>query len=407
MKQTQQNQSPKSLMDQLFEDPLLFWPFLFIGIVVAVYFLKPEWFFAPWLIYSQINAYLYIPFANGESLARLNEFLEWSGNVDPRSITGVQYEYVNDLVGSPLRFFYPVVILLAGYFAWKRVKKYKFKPIGLEELIARESSVWPALKYWVKHNPLKEDHTKGNFRYRVKPWDWAEDNNVLVGHKEVVTHDESGQELIYSRGIDKGKVQAAMTHHLGRRIYNRKDILSESLAYKCVLVMALNRLCDKKTNNDFFHRLLRRLGGIQGEASLDDAINSFFAMPDKKIKKERSSFDKTINSLLISHLSNEKVAFFLKGKHAFTNTLLIRAIVEARVYGIMPSTWFPYLRGEDPLLNLIVNDVGRKKFSVECIGAFSHYEAERIADKMLDEPWLESVDLESPLRDSGVLKDTK
>ncbi|MBK8176953.1 MAG: hypothetical protein IPK66_17330 [Rhodospirillales bacterium] len=77
-------------------------------------------------------------------------------------------------------------------------------------------------------------------------------------------------------------------------------------------------------------------------------------------------------------LRAEALAPLLAG-HAYTATVLLRLLAEAREGGVLPPALFTWLKGVDRPLWYALNSLGRRMPFVEAAGAIAHYRAERAA----------------------------
>jgi len=77
--------------------------------------------------------------------------------------------------------------------------------------------------------------------------------------------------------------------------------------------------------------------------------------------------------------------------HAYTQTVLLRLLADARSGGVLPTALFSWLKGVDRPLWYTLSSLGRRVHFVEALGAISHYEAERRAGVALYPPVLEAA----------------
>ncbi len=103
-------------------------------------------------------------------------------------------------------------------------------------------------------------------------------------------------------------------------------------------------------------------------------------------------------------LQSEALAPVLAG-HAYTATVLLRLLAEAREGGVLPPALFTWLKGVDRPLWYALNSLGRRMPFVEAAGALAHYRAERVAgfampapriDAAMDGLWREVLTLAPP-----------
>ena len=81
----------------------------------------------------------------------------------------------------------------------------------------------------------------------------------------------------------------------------------------------------------------------------------------------------------------------LLARHAYTQTVLLALLAEARGGGVLPAALFSWLKGVDRPLWYALNSLGRRLPFAEALGAISHYGAERQAGAALPAPALEAA----------------
>ncbi len=81
----------------------------------------------------------------------------------------------------------------------------------------------------------------------------------------------------------------------------------------------------------------------------------------------------------------------LVARHAYTQTVLLRLLAEARQGGVLPPALFAWLKGVDRPLWYALSSLGRRVPFAEALGAMAHYQAERAADAALPQPCVEAA----------------
>ncbi|HRY15614.1 MAG TPA: hypothetical protein P5330_07050, partial [Candidatus Competibacteraceae bacterium] len=76
----------------------------------------------------------------------------------------------------------------------------------------------------------------------------------------------------------------------------------------------------------------------------------------------------------------------LVAQHAYTATVLLRLLAEARRGGVLPPALFSWLKGVDRPLWYALTSLGRRVPFVEALGAMAHYQAERTVGAALYAP---------------------
>lgn len=106
------------------------------------------------------------------------------------------------------------------------------------------------------------------------------------------------------------------------------------------------------------------------------------------------------DALLKKYESDARVQEVL-GRHAYVNTMLAGMLLAARKSGVLQSSMFLWLRPVNRTLWYTLNNLGRRVAFCEVAGIHAHYLAETIANRALEQPYVEkAVDaLEKSLRE--------
>jgi hypothetical protein len=81
----------------------------------------------------------------------------------------------------------------------------------------------------------------------------------------------------------------------------------------------------------------------------------------------------------------------LVARHAYSHTVLLRLLAEARLGGVLPPALFNWLKGVDRPLWYTLSALGRRVPFVEALGAVAHYQAELEAGVALYPPAVEAA----------------
>lgn len=107
---------------------------------------------------------------------------------------------------------------------------------------------------------------------------------------------------------------------------------------------------------------------------------------DKKLP-ETMRLDKLRET--IREYINHPVSLRLQEKHAYTRTFIIAVIEQARKLGVMAPCQIRWLKFYNREIWALLQNIGRPSFYCENMGAISHYEAEIILGKRIDQPHLD------------------
>lgn len=97
-----------------------------------------------------------------------------------------------------------------------------------------------------------------------------------------------------------------------------------------------------------------------------------------------------VEALLTAHGQSEVVKQVL-ARHGHVRTVLIAMLAAARKNGILPSSWFRWLKTVDRITWYALNDLGTENASVEAGGVRAHYNAERLIRGELTAPEVEAA----------------
>jgi intracellular multiplication protein IcmP len=144
-------------------------------------------------------------------------------------------------------------------------------------------------------------------------------------------------------------------------------------------------------------------------------ISSFTAPSDAETQRLKNHAFALLRSLALSAANHKagdylptaatyqeilrETALFLKAApiqaviagHAYSHTVLLRLLAEARSGGVLPSASFNWLKGVDRPLWYALSSLGRRAPFVEALGAIAHYQAELRAGVALYPPAMEAA----------------
>ncbi len=229
------------------------------------------------------------------------------------------------------------------------------KRMSIEDLIERQSKVFPVVAPFAKFNPAKQaPRPPGSpvpaelppFAEALGPEEWLAYNNVQVPDGE----------------IDQDSATKALRAQLGQPWRGAKKLAP----YKQVLLAAFCLKASRKRveSDDMLGRLARCWSGKEG----------LKLGKDGKLLREAQKVlnDKNIAGGTLAQAN----------RHAYEATALLRAMQYAREEGgVMAPAMFVWLRAYDRTLWYPLNNLGRQSFHMEALGAMSHFKAEKLTQR--------------------------
>jgi len=342
------------------------WLWAVVGILVALvalYFFAPAAFYGPWLALKSLQLELIriFPVTDAEQ-STLQQTRDWLASVPADNVTFKDISIVSSYVGEAMKIPAIALLCILGFVIAYRPafrKRHSF-----ESLIKQESQVWPHLRLMLKQHPEKEsDPEKGPWAMRAKPADWS-----------------ASQHIITEGVFDDARAASAFSNQLGET-FNGVEILAAEQRHLFAVFAS------------------RISGDAQGCQQLLDELNLFYAgeQSDKKI-------DRLVNAAIEQYASHTDVQAILN-RHAYTVTVLVAMYEAAKAIGILPSSFFLWLKLQNRTLWYTMNDVGRHVASTEAAGPRAHYLAEKAAGQPLSEPAIHYAvtALRESLADEGLM----
>jgi len=273
--------------------------------------------------------------------------------------------YFNALAMQPLRI--PLVILFGLGAVWCMFKgpntQYR-KKLGLEGLIERQAKIFPVTAPFIDFDPTAQPPRPPGapvpvelplFAEALGPEEWLAYHSIPVPDGK----------------IDETAAAKAFRMQLGRR-WKGVNALAP---YKQVLMAAFClKAARKRTEAD---HLLGRLARCWSAKGLN--LNR-----DKKLMKDTRAV-----------LRNKDIAAKTLAKvnrHAFETTAILRALTVAREEGgVLAPAQFVWLRGHDRGLWYPLNNMGRRSYHMEALGAVAHYKSEKMTQRPIPVPKVEDA----------------
>jgi len=320
-----------------------------MAIIGAIYYFAPGYFYAPWVVLKslQLDIIAFFPVTEAERAA-LTQTQYWLDNTSRENMQMNDVAIISKLVGETMKI--PAIALLAVLGFLIAYRPSFNKRHSMESLIQQESRIWPALRLMLKHRPDKEpDHQKGPWAMRQKPIDWVNQHSLI----------NNGQ-------LDEALSTTLFSQQLGSAF---TGLESFSTIEKQLLAIFASRIAGEPT-------LCQQLM---------DNLNLFYS-DELKANELNKQVDDYINRF--AQHANVQAVF---KQHAFTSTVLTGLFVAVKAIGILPSSFFLWLKPQHRTLWYTMNDVGRYVASAEAAGPRAHYQAEKIAGCAITEPAMDTA----------------
>lgn len=119
---------------------------------------------------------------------------------------------------------------------------------------------------------------------------------------------------------------------------------------------------------------------------LDDLAVSYL---DARKRKNVNLITSKLAQKALLDYGNGDVVKRIASRHAYTRTILMSMLTAARENGVMPASWFRWLKTVDRVTWYALNDLGLDVASVEAAGTRAHWQAESLAKTPLVNPMIE------------------
>lgn len=280
------------------------------------------------------------------------------------SLTGTSMGMIEEKATSYLR--WPLAVIFGSmaiyvtYFSPR--SKFRTKH-NLESFIKFQAKMWPVINPIVNFNPIKSSaRTPGDtipdklplFAEALSPEEWTSFHRIPVTNGTV----------------DREVTRRALILQLGPRW---TTIQEQPAYYQALFAAFALKGSQKREESDEF----------LGKVSLCwDAKSGFHMTPGvasevKRILGDQKLIEKTVQQADL---------------HAYRTTAMLGALRFARsMGGVLAPAQFLWVRGQDRNLWYALNNLGRRSFHAEGMGAMAHYMAELAAKKPLPIPRVDTA----------------
>ncbi|MBI3441219.1 MAG: hypothetical protein HY052_05385 [Proteobacteria bacterium] len=299
---------------------------------------------------------------NGRQAVR--SWIRWLSRADVDSIGFREIRAMTYIAVLPLRVLFAglICIMMLWVIFLGPGTRYRRK-MGLEELIKEQALSFPTIAPFVKFNPRNESYrVLGQpvpsklplFAEALSPEEWISFHEIKVQGNQ----------------IDMNQAWQALALQLGNRWQGpfKLPIHARGLYAAC----ALRHVRKRRESEELLNQM-----------SLAWSADKGLQLPYK------------VRTYINNIVKDPNVGGTLRkyaDQHAFDTTALLRCLARAREEGgVLAPASFLWLRGVDRALWYPLNNLGRKSYHAEAVGALVHYTNELIAGQKIPTPRFEDV----------------
>ena len=260
------------------------------------------------------------------------------------------YSRISDLAEN-LKFYIAVpLIIIFGIFSYSVINKNpseKFsRVLSRKKLLKSEVTLWPWVYPILNLDLAKEPIDKGKWAMNKKPLDFCKKYNLLIENNN----------------LDGDRAEKLFSSQLGALWDGHENLPNYA---KALFACFIAQICNDKDGS--------RDGLKQLALTMDSTPN--YEWVDGLIKKH-------INYKLVKEATS---------KNAYTINVLCSVLEAARLTGVLPPSYFIWLRPIDPVLWSALNCVGRRTPFCEIAGIFGHNLAEKQAGHPMEKPYVQNA----------------
>lgn len=251
--------------------------------------------------------------------------------------------------------------LIVGYYSYRINKNIPAhglrKKYTRVDLLNAQAKLWPWVVPILGTDLIKLPVLTGMWSMAKRPVDFCRQYRLLNG-----------------KSLDKNRAEKLFSTQLGKLWEGPKKLPPYSRAlFACIIA----HLCKDKVAASNGLEILAR-GMALAKVS--------FLGPKTKDEIDYSYFD----ALIKKHYEDERVQQIIV-RYAYNNTVMMALLKEARNNGILPSSFFIWMRPRNRALWYCLNSVGRFAVVTEAAGVYSHFLAEEIAGHRIEQPYVKEA----------------
>lgn len=294
-------------------------------------------------------------------------------------------------------FFLAITIALCLWMYFKVTRthpKMLFSKIHTVQSFAKEQSVaYPHLNYFLGLDLLNEPINEGDFAMSETSRQFAYKNKLIATWTKR-SKDMSSGNIEYTVSVDAEKTKLLFIGQCGEPFtsLSTMNIMEPTkVAELILLAIAMPRVAaSNASEEDAFYQ-----EALLDSQSLINGCWAHFEHHRKNNKNGRAWVKAPLGNRVAIEIFNkyygsenvQKVFY----RHSYIRTLIIQMWTEARLVGVLPPAEIRWLRFYNRPLWYLIQGIGRQSAFVESVGAFSHYNSERVAGMGLSVPEVDSA----------------
>lgn len=267
-----------------------------------------------------------------------------------------------DKLSTDLRFFMFIPLgAFVAYYAYrinKNIPAYGLrKKYQRKELLVAQSKIWPWVTPILNADLIKEPVLKGIWAMAKRPVDFCRHYRLLNG-----------------KSLDKIRTEKLFATQLGK-LWDGPEKLPKYI--KALFACCIAHLCQDKKSSTKGLEILARSYAQENVANVGS--------------KAKDSFEMDFFNGLISKYYNDERVQQVVTRHAYIFTVMMATLKAARKNGILPSSYFIWLKPKNRSLWFALNTVGRFTVVTEAAGVYGHFLAEEIATHRIEQPYVKEA----------------
>lgn len=300
---------------------------------------------------------------NGQRV-HFDTWLEGIPKLQPHQLDDKTMNVIATLAMAPMKL--PLAVLMGMIGLWCMMwgpGTNNRRKMTLDSLIAHQAKAFPVISPFVKFNPSKQTPRPPGSPVPAELPAFAE----ALGPEEWLAY--------HSIPIPDGKIDRQAAYMaLARQLGPRWQGWEKLPPYKQVLLacFCLKASRKRKESDDM-------IGRLAGSWTFEKGMKL-----DPKLLRDARAV-----------LRNKDLAgptLRKANQHAFQTTAMMRALATAREEGgVMAPATFVWLRAYDRTLWYPLNNLGRQAFHMEAFGAMAHYKAEKMTQRPIPRPKVETA----------------
>lgn len=297
----------------------------------------------------------------------------WVNSTAPKDVTIDQLVQSGEILGQTLGWgSIAILVVICGVLVFRSPEwPGRFtQSYTMASLARQEASLWPAIRPVLDENLLGvslDDPIQG---MRQTPRAYGRRLKFVVPTSSLRELPLDGEPVNPRETLLVARARKVFALQLGRRWQGIDRLQPHERALFAAFAAQANY------DNDSAQKLI------------DDLPVRFLSAVKAKDAKRITS---ALADPLIKQYADSDVVKRALSRHTYVRTVLMAMLVAARKNGVLPPSWFRWLKTVDRITWYSLNDLGTENASAEAAGVRCHWNAERLTRAPLDEPEVEAA----------------